>query len=273
MLRLLRTSKNIKAMPSDNGLIKTPAEIAIMAEGGRRLAAVLEELGAAVRPGMTTLELDRLARKRIEAGGDKPSFLHYRPGGAAKAYPFTLCTSVNDVIVHGQPSGYALQEGDIIKLDLGLRHEGLHVDSAITVPVGGERAVPKEVRALLETTKEALYAGIKVAKAGKRLGDIGHAIGKVVHKNKFSVADGLTGHGIGEHLHEDPTVYNFGDKGTGAVLKEGMVIAIEPMVAIGASAIRQLGDESWGTADRSWAAHFEHTVAITAKGPRILTVL
>lgn len=255
------------------GLIKTKEQIETMAEGGRRLAAVLEELRKAAVPGITTRELDRIARTRIEAGGDKPSFLHYRPAGAAKAYPYTLCASVNDVVVHGQPSNYALHEGDIVKLDLGLRHNGLHLDSAITVPVGGLRAVSKEVKTLIAVTEEALYAGIKEAKPGKRLGDIGHAVERVVHKAGFSVAEGLTGHGVGEALHEEPTVFNFGDKGTGAVLKEGMVIAIEPMVAIGEGGIVQLRDESYGTIDRSWAAHFEHTVAVTAKGPRILTAL
>ncbi len=252
-------------------LIKTYEEIETMAEGGRRLAAVLDDLRAAVKPGVTTLELDRLARLRITAGGDKPSFLHYRPAGAAKAYPYTLCASVNDVVVHGQPSGYALQEGDIVKLDLGLKHRGFHLDSAITVAVGGAGRVPKEVKELIAATEEALYAGVKAAKPGKRLGDVGHAIERVILKHGFSVAEGLTGHGIGEQLHEEPTVFNFGDKGTGMVLKEGMVIAIEPMAAIGGGEIVQLGDESYGTADRSWAAHFEHTVAITAKGPRILT--
>ena len=253
-------------------LIKTKEQIDTMAEGGRRLAAVLALLRAAVRPGVTTRELDRMARERIESEGDKPAFLHYRPSGAEKAYPYTLCASMNDVVVHGQPSNYELQEGDIVKLDLGLRHEGLYLDSAITVPVGGLSAVPKEVKTLIAATEEALYAGIKAAKPGKRLGDIGYAIERVAHKAGLSVAEGLTGHGIGEALHEDPTVFNFGDKGTGMILKEGMVIAIEPMFAIGGGEIVQLRDEGYGTADRSWAAHFEHTIAIMANGPRILTV-
>ncbi|MDR3581872.1 MAG: type I methionyl aminopeptidase [Candidatus Pacebacteria bacterium] len=255
------------------GLIKTPEQIEIMAEGGRRLAAVLALLRRETKPGVTTLELDRIARMKIEAGGDKPAFLHYRPAGARKAYPFTLCASVNDVVVHGQPSGYVLREGDILKLDLGLRHQGLYLDSAITVPVGGMGKVPKEVQRLILVTEESLALGIKEAKPGKRLGDIGYAIENIVLKNGFSVAEGLTGHGIGENMHEDPSVFNFGDRHTGMLLKEGMVIAIEPMVAIGSGDIVQLKDEGYGTVDRSWAAHFEHTIAITAKGPRILTVV
>lgn len=252
-------------------LIKTSEQIEIMAEGGRRLAEVIAVLRKAVAPGVTTLELDRLARMRIEAFGDVPAFLHYRPAGAQKAYPFTLCASVNDVVVHGQPSGYALREGDIVKIDLGLRHEGLYLDSAVTVPVGDMTKIPKEVQKLINVTEESLMLGIKEAKPGKRLGDIGYAIERVVLKNGFSVAEGLTGHGIGEALHEDPSVFNFGDRHTGMLLKEGMVIAIEPMVAIGNGDIVQLKDEGYGTIDRSWSAHFEHTVAITAKGPRILT--
>ncbi len=252
-------------------LIKTPEQIEIMAVGGQRLGAVLAALRHEVKPGVTTLELDRFARIRIEAYGDVPAFLHYRPEGAKKAYPFTLCASVNSVVVHGQPSGYVLREGDIIKLDLGLKHKGLYLDSAITVPVGGMEKIPKEVQKLIAVTEESLALGIKEAKPGKRLGDIGYAIERIVLKNGFSVAEGLTGHGIGAELHEDPVVYNFGDKHTGMLLKEGMVIAIEPMVTIDGGDIVQLKDEGYGTVDRSWAAHFEHTVAITAKGPRILT--
>ncbi len=250
-------------------LIKSPEQIETMAEGGRRLAAVLVRLRDEVRPDITTLELDRLARKLIEADGDKPAFLHYRPEGAERAYPYTLCASVNSVVVHGQPSGYVLRDGDIVKLDLGLRHKGLYLDAAITVPVG--TGVSKEIKKLISVTEESLALGIKEAKPGRRLGDIGYAIEHIVLKNKFSVAEGLTGHGIGTALHEEPTVFNFGDKGTGMLLKEGMVIAIEPMVAMGKGGIVQLKDESYGTVDRSFAAHFEHTVAITARGPRILT--
>ncbi len=239
-----------------------------MAEGGRRLGAVLQRLRSEVRPGVTTLSLDRVARKIITEGGDTPAFLNYRPEGARRAYPYTLCASVNDVVVHGQPSNYVLRDGDIVKLDLGLKHEGFYLDAAITAAVG---KVPAEDKKLMAVTEESLYAGIKEAKPGNTLGDIGYAIERVVRKHKFSIAEGLTGHGIGRALHEDPTVFNFGDRGTGVKLVSGMVIAIEPMVTVGAGAIVQLKDESYGTMDRSHAAHFEHTVAITDAGPLILT--
>jgi methionyl aminopeptidase len=250
--------------------LKTPEEIEIMAEGGKKLAAVLEHLKNELEPGMQTIDLDRLANKLIKAAGAQPAFLHYRPAGAQKAYPYTLCASVNDVVVHGQPSGYVLREGNIISLDLGLKYKGFYLDAAITVPVG---TIDHEAKKLISITEEALAAGIKVAKPGNALGDIGYAIQKVVMKNKFSVVDGLTGHGIGTQLHEDPTVFNVGIKGKGEPLEVGMVLAIEPMVATGRPEIRQLLDESYGTADGSLAAHFEHTVAITEKGPQILTKL
>lgn len=250
--------------------LKTPEQIEIMAEGGRRLAAVLARLREEVRPGITTRALDKLARELIVAGGDVPNFLNYRPAGARKAYPYTLCASVNSVVVHGQPSDYALRDGDIVKLDLGLRHEGLNLDSAITAPVG---RVSKLAQQLLAVTQEALIAGIAEAELGKTLGDVGWAIERTVRRHKFSVAEGLTGHGIGRALHEEPTVFNFGERHTGLPLREGLVIAIEPMVATGRGDIMQLPDESYGMVDGSLSAQFEHTVAITAYGPRILTAL
>jgi methionyl aminopeptidase len=248
--------------------LRTSQEIDIMAEGGRRLGAVLQHLKKEVRVGVTTLALDRTARTLIMAGGDTPAFLNYRPEGATHAYPYTLCASVNDVVVHGQPSSYVLREGDIIKLDLGLKHKGFYLDAAITVPVG---KIESRYKKLIAVTEESLGAGIKEAKAGRTVGDIGWAIERVIRKNKLSVAEGLTGHGIGRSLHEDPIVFNFGDKGTGTRLVPGMVLAIEPMIAVGGGAIVQLKDESYGTADRSWAAHFEHTVAITGGAAVILT--
>jgi methionyl aminopeptidase len=249
--------------------LRTPEEIKIMAEGGRRLGVVLQKLRIEVRPGVITLALDRAARALIEADGDVPAFLNYRPAGARRAYPYTLCASVNNVVVHGQPSAMCvLKEGDIIKLDLGLKHGGFYLDAAITVGVGH---ISAEAKKLIAVTEESLYAGIKEAKPGCSLGDISYAIEHVVLKNKFSIAEGLTGHGIGRALHEEPAVFNFGERGTGMKLKPGMVIAIEPMVAVGGGEIVQLRDEGYGTADRTWAAHFEHTVAITEKGPMILT--
>ncbi len=248
--------------------LKTPEEIEIMAEGGRRLGEILRLLASEVRPGLTTKKLDRMAYEMIHRAGAKPAFLHYRPAGARRAYPYTLCTSVNDVVVHGQPSGYVLKEGDLVKLDLGLFYKGFATDAAITVPVG---EVSREAKKLMAAAKEGLGAGVRVAQIGKTVGDIGHAIEEVAKKNKFAVAEGLTGHGIGRSVHEDPTVFNAGRPGTGEALREGMVLAIEPMFAAQKGVIKQLRDESWATADGSLAAHFEHTAAVTKSGPRILT--
>ncbi len=241
-----------------------------MTEGGRRLAEVLAQLKEETHPGVTTKQLDRLAYQLIHKAGAKPAFLGYRPGGASKAYPFTLCTSINGVVVHGQPSGYVVKDGDLVKLDLGLSYEGFFLDAALTV---GVSVTDKAAQRLIAATEEALAAGIAEAKAGRTLGDIGFAIEKVAKKQKCAVAEGLTGHGIGRALHEEPTVFNSGRKGTGAKLVPGAVLAIEPMFVLGAPTLRQLRDESWATADGSLAAHFEHTVAITKDGPRILTMV
>jgi len=248
--------------------LKTSEEIEIMAKGGRILALVLAALKKEAKVGVVTRDLDTLAHDMIVAAGAQPAFLNYRPHGARHAYPWTLCVSLNDVIVHGQPSDYALRDGDIVSLDLGLKQQGFYLDAAITVGVG---EISAEARKLIAATEEALAAGIKMAKPGKTLGDVGHAIEGVVLKNKFAVADDLVGHGIGRALHEDPAVFNFGEKGEGDWLEEGLVIAIEPMVVAGRSAVRTLADESFATRDGSLAAHFEHTVAITKNGPRVLT--
>jgi methionyl aminopeptidase len=250
--------------------LKTPEEIEVMAEGGQRLAEVLQALAVESRAGVATKHLDRLAYQLINKAGAKPAFLNYRPAGAQHGYPYTLCTSLNGVVVHGQPSEYILQDGDIIKLDLGLSYKGFFLDAALTVDIG---KIGKDAERLIAATKTALESGIKQAHLGSTLGDIGAAIARVAKKNKCSVADGLTGHGIGRALHEDPTVFNVGRSGSGDVLEEGMVLAIEPMFTTGKSAVQQLPDESWATADDSLAAHFEHTVAITKEGPRILTVV
>lgn len=249
--------------------IKTSEEIEIMAEGGRRLGNVLRQLVAATHAGITTKQLDRLAYQLIHASGAKQAFLHYRPAGARRAYPYTLCASVNDVVVHGQPSDYVVRDGDLVKLDLGLIYKGLYLDAARTVAVG---KVSPAARKLVAATEEALSAGIAEARVGKTLGDIGFAIEKVVKKNKYSVADGLTGHGIGMALHEDPTVFNRGRRGAGEEIRAGMVLAIEPMVNMGGEGTKQVRrDESYATEDGSLSAHFEQTVAITEEGPMVLT--
>lgn len=248
---------------------KTPADIEVMAEGGKILAATLALLRSETKIGVRTIDLDKLAHDFIVKSGAKPAFLNYRPAGARSAYPYTLCASINSVVVHGQPSDYIIQDGDLVKLDLGLKYHGWYLDSAITVSVG---KISKEAQKLITATQEALAAGIKEARVGKTFGDLGHAIESVVHKAGFSIADDLIGHGIGQNLHEDPPVFNFGRKGHGDPIEEGMVIAIEPMTCAGASAVKVLKtDESFATRDGSLSAHFEHSVAITKDGPRILT--
>jgi methionyl aminopeptidase len=248
--------------------LKSFEEIEIMVEGGKRLAAVLRKLTAGVRAGMTTEDIDKMAYNFITSAGDKPSFLNYRPAGAAKAYPATLCASINDVVVHGLPSDYVVKDGDLVKLDLGLIHKGFHLDAARTVGVGN---ITPEAKRLIAVTRKALDAGVKEAKPGNTLGDVGFAIESVVRKAGYSIAQGLTGHGVGRSLHEDPAVFNFGRRGQGEEIYEGMVIAIEPMVNVGAGAIKQLEDDSYATRDGSLSAHFENTTAITKKGPRVLT--
>ncbi len=249
-------------------IIKSEREIEIMAEAGKRLASVIDGLKKEVHIGVTTLFLDRLAKELIRESGSEPAFLGYRPVGSAKPYPHSICASLNDVVVHGLPSDYALKDGDLLKLDLGLKYRGFFSDSAITIPIG---RVGREAEKLIHVTREALDVGIAEAKPGKTVGDIGHAIEKFVAKNGFSVVRSLTGHGIGRELHEEPQVLNFGRRGEGEELVPGMVLAIEPMVAIGSGATKQLADDSFVTADGSLSAHFEHTVAITAAGARVLT--
>lgn len=249
-------------------VLKTPEEVEIMAEAGKKLARVIEALRVLTRVGITTKYLDDASRVLIKEEGAEPAFLNYRPAGSRKGYPFTLCASLNDTVVHGLPSGEPLKDGDLLKLDLGLKYKDFYVDSAITV---GVRNISREASKLIAVTEEALTKGIKEARIGKTTGDIGHAIESHVKKSKFSIVQSLTGHGIGRSLHEDPYVLNFGKPGAGEELRVGMVLAIEPMVAAGSGASKQLKDESFVTKDGSLAAHFEHTVAITAQGPRVLT--
>ena len=245
--------------------LKSPPEIERIRASGRVVAEVLEAMSERVRPGITTGELDAIAEEIIRShAGARPAFKGY--GG----FPASICASVNEEVVHGIPSpDRALAEGDIIGIDVGVLMNGYHADAARTFPVGepGE-----ETGRLLETTRAALAAGIEAAQPGGRLGDISAAIQEVVEAAGFSVVRELVGHGIGQHLHEDPQVPNFGTAGRGLLLDEGLVIAIEPMVNVGDCRVRTLED-AWTivTVDGGRSAHFEHTVAITAEGPEVLT--
>lgn len=246
-------------------IIKSQAEREKIRETGHIVAQVLAELRAAVRPGVTTIELDRLAVEALKQRGAKSSSLGYH------GYPKSVCTSVNDEVVHGIPGERVLQEGDIVSIDFAAVYNGWHADSAITVAVG---EVSPEVQRLLKVTEDALYRGIAAARAGNRLNDISRVIQQYVEGEGFSVVRQYGGHGVGRSMHEDPQVLNYIEQGRpNTLLKPGMVIAIEPMVIIGARETRVL-DDDWTVvaADGSCAAHFEHTVAITEGDADILTV-
>ena len=252
--------------------LKTKEEIEILKEGGARHAEILCELASQVKPGVSTMILEEEAVRLIKEKGDKPAFLGYTPAGATRAYPAALCVSINQEIVHGIPNEASriLNDGDIVSLDLGLIHKGMITDAAITVAVG---TIDDESRKLLEVTKRALNEGIKMAVPGNTVGDIGAVIYKLVKESGFSLAEDLAGHGVGYAVHEDPFVPNIGRSGEGEKLMPGMVIAIEPMVNIGRGEIKVMKDGyTIRTKDGSRSAHFEHTVAITDKGPIILTL-
>ncbi len=236
-----------------------------MRHSGRIVRQVLDELRSMVAPGVTTMDLERAAEKKIAELGAKPAFKGYYD------YPCVLCTSVNEEIVHGIPSEKrALKEGDIVSIDCGVVLDGYYGDAAITLPVS--EAVKPELRKLLTVTEESLYKGIDQALIGNSVGDVGAAVQEHVEANGFSVVREFVGHGIGTRLHEEPQVPNFGARGHGAKLREGMVLAIEPMVNYGKPETRVLGDK-WTavTVDGSFSAHFEHCVAVTKDGPVILT--
>jgi methionyl aminopeptidase len=253
-------------------ILKTPEEIKIMAKAGKILARVLQALKSEVKEGVSTKYLDELAKELIEKAGAKPGFLGYKPSGSDKSFPFTLCASINEVVVHGLPNSEKLRNGDLVKLDLGVKYDDFYSDSAITVSVGDPTP---EIKKLMVVTEEALLLAIKQAKPGNTLGDIGSAVESHVTGNNYSIIKSLTGHGIGRSLHESPNVLNIGKPGAGDLLKEGMVIAIEPMVSASpgpdGGKVKQLPDESFRTQDGSLSAHFEHTVAISKDGPQVLT--
>ncbi len=245
--------------------IKNPKEIEIMREGGMILAKVLKKVAKHIRVDVTTQELDKLAKELIFRYGGKPSFEGY------EGYPAGLCTSVNEEIVHGLPSQRKLKSGDIIGLDLGVLYKGFYTDAAITVPVG---KVSPGVLKLIEVTKKALQIGIEEVMVGNHIGDISAAIGDYAGSQGFGVVRNLVGHGVGKHIHEEPQIPNYGKPGTGLKLKVGMTLALEPMVNMGGYQAEQAQDGwTFVTKDKSYSAHFEHTVAVTEKGPRILTRL
>ena len=243
---------------------KSQAELEAMREGGRITGACLRMLAGSVRPGVTTRELDSLAEGFIHDHGGKPEFKGYQ------GFPASICTSPNAMIVHGIPGSYRLKEGDIISLDVGVRYEGFVTDSAITVAVG---EIPEETTRLLETTRRCLEAATEQTRAGNHLGDIGYAIQSLAESRGYGVVRDLVSHGVGRKMHEDPQIPNYGRPGTGPRLLPGMTFAIEPMITLGSYDIRLSDWDGWSiyTADGSLSAHFEHTIAVTEDGPRVLT--
>jgi methionyl aminopeptidase len=246
-------------------ILKSPEEIAKMRRAGRIVARTIDEVTAAVRPGLTTADLDEVAEKVILDEGATPSFKGYR------GFPASICASLNKEVVHGIPSPKRkLSDGDILSLDFGAIWEGYHADSAVTVFVGEPRST--EAEKLVRITEEALDAGISQVRAGNRLSDISNAVQHVVEGAGFAVVREYVGHGVGRNLHEDPQIPNYGPPGRGPELKPGLVVAIEPMVNMGGWETRVLAD-GWTvvTADGSLSAHFEHTIAVTEEGPEVLT--
>lgn len=245
--------------------IKTPNEIEIMRKGGRIAARILKLLADFAKPGITTKELDILAAKEINKAGVRASFL-----GHAR-FPASICTSLNSDVVHGIPSNRILREGDLLGIDLGIYHQGFHTDTALTVPIGKVDFPKKQ---LINITKKALDEGILIVKPGIHLGDVQNRIQKIVEGADFGVIRDLAGHGIGRNLQEIPSIPNFGKRGSGPVLKEGMVLAIEPMVSVGDWHVKILKD-GWTvtTIDGSLSAHFEHTVAVVKEGHEVLTLI
>ena len=242
---------------------KSLQEIEQMAAAGRVVAETLALIGERARPGMTTAELDALAEELIRAHGGAPTFKGYR------GYPASICASPNEVVVHGIPGPYTLLEGDVLSVDVGVTLDGFVADSAYTFAIG---EITPEAERLLEVCQAALAAGIEQCRSGTRLSDIGHAVQAVTEEAGFSVVRSLVGHGVGRSMHEDPQIPNFGEPGRGPLLADGMTFAIEPMINAGGADV-VLHDDQWSisTQDGSLSAHFEHTVAVTDAGPRILT--
>lgn len=252
-------------------IVRTDEERRAVIESGRRLGMVLEGVAKLVAPGVSTEALERESIRLITEGGDKPAFLDYTPEGARRPYPASLCVSINDEVVHGIPneSPRTLKEGDIVALDLGLIHDGIVVDSAITVPVG---KVSKEAEALMHATQEALERAIEAARPGARVGDISHATGAAFKGTGFSVVKMLGGHGVGRHVHEEPFIANDGHEGTGPEIVAGMVLALEPIANAGKAGVQIASDGyTYRTKDGSISAHFEHTILVEESGALVVT--
>lgn len=252
--------------------IKTPEEIKVLREGGKILASILYEVAGYVKSGIATIELDDLAERLIKKAGGRPSFLGHKGRGDGFVYPASLCVSVNNEIVHGIPSHVRiLKEGDIVSLDLGLEYKKLYTDMALTVGVG---KISPEAEKLINVTKESLTKGIPELKEGATIGNYSFAVQSFVEKSGFSVVKDLVGHGVGYSVHEPPDIPNYGEKGKGFKLEAGMVFALEPMVCQGKHQVFLDKDKwTWKTKDGLFSAHFEHTIAVEKKGPKVLTIL
>lgn len=248
--------------------LKNERDFEFLRVSGKILGDILNELSKTADIGVKLSELDKLARSLIKKTEARPAFLGYKSESAQKPYPAVICTSVNDQVVHGLPNDYILKSGDVLKIDLGINYKGYFTDAAVTVGIG---IITTEVKKLISATREALTNGIYASKSGDYLGNIGWIIEKTAEKFGLSVIDGLTGHGTGFELHEDPIVYNYGQKKQGIKLVPGLVLAIEPMFSVGASKTEQQSDGTFITSDGSLSAHFEQTVVITKNEPEILT--
>jgi methionyl aminopeptidase len=258
---------HLKPTADSTIVLKSPREIAIMREAGKIVAAVTAELERRAQPGMTTRDLDQIAAQMFQAAGAESTALGYF------GYPGHICVSVNDEVVHGIPGPRKLKQGDLVKCDVAARYRGYVGDTTHCFAVGGFSELPRRTQDLVRVTQEALFMGIQQAVAGNRLSDIGAAIEAHVTENGMSVVRDFVGHGVGRNMHEAPQVHHHGPPGRGPILRPGMCLAIEPQVNLGSAAVRML-DDGWTavTLDGSLSAHFEHTVAITTDGPRVLTL-
>lgn len=250
-------------------IIKSLKELKALREGGKILAKILKEVAAEVKPGVKAEELNRLAESLILKSGGEPAFKGYSSKHDLSPFPDALCVSINEGVVHGIPTARIIKEGDLVKLDLGLKYKGFFTDTALTAGVG---KISEEAERLSDVTKEATYLGINQVKAGARIGDIGSAIQKHLDKNKIGIIRDLAGHGVGLEVHEEPLIPNYGEAGTGPELKEDMVLAIEVMTTLGSGKIK-LAEDGWTyvSADNTYGAHFEHTVVVMKEGVEILT--